>query len=200
MSDFRLEDLVAIVLGLVVVAASLFSIMALIALWPRISKAGRALFRIGAWRMAPSLSTLADDLRERALRRRRVKAFRAATMIGRAREALKQERRALSHYVHSRPDTAGTTPVPVVPDTAATLDPRVVAVNFTEDQWFTALALARLPNGQWRFSGKKLYTLQGGNHNDFVARLKKERDGEITDTTRTPIADRPTSAAFASPR
>lgn len=189
MSDFRLEDLVAIVSGLVVVAASLFSTMALIALWPKIRSALSLLFRVGAWRMVPSLSTLADDLKERTLRRRRVKAFRAATMIGRARAGLKRQ-----HYVETAVRTRGTEERTERTDERSRHDQmweeflldrsreRLIALLVEED--FTVSEIRGLLKGESAAIGQE------------IEAAKKELGKAPSQPYRTPIAQRETDARY----
>lgn len=190
MGDLRLEDLGAIVEGLGIVVLILFGGMALIALWPKIKTTAGLLFRVGAWRMAPSLSTLADDLRERALRRRRVRAFRAALMIRRTREGLRQGR----DYVEQGPRTAQANERTERTNERSPHDllweeflldrsrERVVALLVEED--FTVSEIRGLLKGESAVIGQEI-------------EAARQRLGKAPGQPyRTPIADRPTDARY----
>lgn len=106
-----------------------------------------------------------------------------------------------AHYVQPPPPDTNTTSIPPVSDTGIGVDMAQLASNLTEAQRLEILALARTPKGKWAYSGKKLYTLFGGNYNDFVATMRKLRDGQDDDppeepTVLTPIAGRPTKASY----
>lgn len=104
-------------------------------------------------------------------------------------------------YVESAPPDTDTAPIPPVPDTGIGIDTARLASSLTEAQRLEVLALARGPKGKWIYSGKKLYTLFGGNYNDFVATMRRLRNGQDDDppeepTILTPIAGRPTKASY----
>ena len=106
-----------------------------------------------------------------------------------------------SRYVQPPPPDTDTASIPPVSDTGIGVDMARLAGNLTEAQRLEILALARTPKGKWAYSGKKLYTLFGGNYNDFVATMRKLRDGQDDDppeepTILTPIAGRPTKASY----
>lgn len=85
------------------------------------------------------------------------------------------------------------------PDTSRD-QPPVLGRNLTERE--TIALLANQKNGsKWRYSGKKIYSLVGGNHDQFLAIMREIR-GETTpdeapeDLVLTPIAQRPTRATY----
>ena len=100
-------------------------------------------------------------------------------------------------YVYSPPPQPVSPMIPPVSNTGISTDTRWLAENLTEAQRLEVMALARTNRGKWAYSGKKLYTVFGGNYNDFVATMKRLRDGAGDDlpeepTVLTPIAQRPT--------
>lgn len=104
-------------------------------------------------------------------------------------------------YVEKAPPDTDTAPIPPVSDTGIGIDTSRLAGSLTEAQRLEVLALARTPKGKWAYSGKKLYTLFGGNYNDFVATMRRLRDGQDDDLPEepaipTPIAGRPTKASY----
>ncbi len=184
MGDFRLEDLWAIIQGLLIVGGCLFSGMALIALWPKIEQVARSAWHryvVFQWR-----GYLADTAR--------VKRLRAEIMKSQVRRAGITSR----DYVEMPNDTAGTKTIPPVPDT---VDTKWLAEHLTEEQRLEVMALAKTPKGKWVYSGKKLFTVFGGNYNEFVATMRRLRDGDDDDMPEeppatTPIAMRRTHAKF----
>lgn len=92
-----------------------------------------------------------------------------------------------------------------VPGPGTLPSPAEIAERLTEDQLFEAMVLARNKSGKFRYSGKKLYALKGGNHAEFltlVRRLRGDDQGEMPEepTILTPIAGRPTKASlYADP-
>lgn len=107
------------------------------------------------------------------------------------------------YYVKNKKDTAGISQIPAVSDTGIGIDTAWLANNLTEAQRLEVLALARTPKGKWVYSGKKLYTLFGGNYNEFVSTMRQLRDGQPDEmpeepTVYTPIAGRPTKASYYS--
>lgn len=102
--------------------------------------------------------------------------------------------------VNSAPVVPVSRLIPLVPDTGTGIDTAKIAASLTEAQLLEVLALARGAQGKWLFSGKKLYSLFGGNHNEFVATMRRLRDGQ-TDLPEepdilTPIAQRPTKQSY----
>jgi hypothetical protein len=104
--------------------------------------------------------------------------------------------------VMSNPETAKPA-VPVhrvpVPVPGTPLDTAWIAANLTEDQLFEVIALARNRQGKSLYSGKRIYSMVGGNHGVFLAKLRRLRGGDLSeddDDMLTPIAGRPTRAAY----
>lgn len=190
MGDFRLEDLWAIVQGLIIVGAVLFLLFAFIALWPQIITIARLLFRVGAWRLTPALASLATDLRERA----RAKPVHAAILTEQARQALR----------NVKPSQVVMSPVPSEPPrteerTGRTnersphdllwgefrLDrrrERLIAVLVEED--LTVTEIRTLLKGESTTIGEEIEAAR--------QRLGKAPSQPYT----TPIAQRPTAAQF----
>jgi hypothetical protein len=103
--------------------------------------------------------------------------------------------------VMSRAESGPIATAPAVPGTGAAPGPTPVpGGNLTEDQVFVQLALLKTRAGKWYFSGKRLYSLWGGNHDAFLARMREIRgdgpDDTPDDTIVTPIAGRRTRAAY----
>lgn len=106
-----------------------------------------------------------------------------------------------NHYVENDARDTGINQIPAVSDTGIGVDTAWLANNLTEAQRLEVLALARTPKGKWVYSGKKLYTLFGGNYNEFVSIMRQLRNGQPDEmpeepTVYTPFAGRPTKASY----
>jgi hypothetical protein len=104
-------------------------------------------------------------------------------------------------YVESTPRDTDTASIPAVSDTGIGTDTARLAGSLTEAQMLEVLALARTSKGKWAYSGRKLYTLFGGNYNDFCATMRRLRDDQDDDSPEepavlTPVAGRPTKASY----
>lgn len=105
----------------------------------------------------------------------------------------------------SRPQAAGikevvSKPVSVsVPNTAA-FDLASVPPDLTYEEIVTILAFQATPTGKPLYSGRKIYSLVGGNYNEFSALMRelRSKDDAPADPPPivTPIAGRPTRATF----
>jgi len=100
---------------------------------------------------------------------------------------------------------AGITPPIPVPvsvsgtDTAG-FDLATVPSDLTYEEVVTILAGQISPSGKPVYSGKKIYSLVGGNYNDFTVLMRQLRSKDEapaeSPVDSTPIANRPTSAKF----
>lgn len=98
-------------------------------------------------------------------------------------------------------DQQAVSMVPLVPLPGTWLDVGELAHNLTEAQLLEVLALARDAKGKYRYSGKKIYALVGGNHGMFLATMRQLRGDEKDEMPEepavlTPIAGRPTKASY----
>ncbi len=77
------------------------------------------------------------------------------------------------------------------------IDIVALANNLTEAQYVELGARLQDRRGKFVFSGRNLYKLAGGNHDEFLANMRRWR-GEQTEEPAytTPIVGRPTSARF----
>jgi len=84
-------------------------------------------------------------------------------------------------------------------DTAG-FDLASVPSDLTYEEIVTILAGQMISTGKPAYSGKKIYSLVGGNYNDFTVLMRKLRakDEALAESseTLTPIAQRPTRAIF----
>jgi hypothetical protein len=169
MADMRASDWLTIGIAGAILLACLFGTMVLIAAWPHIVS---SLSRIGG-RMAEE---------------------------GRARRAYRQRMYNMSSSVQSEPVprvVPGAVPVPSTG--ATTIDIPSLARNLTEAQYVELGARLVDRRGKPVFSGKKLYTLAGGNHDEFLASMRRWRGEDTNDEETpyiTPIVGRPTRAVF----
>lgn len=91
-------------------------------------------------------------------------------------------------------------PVSVSGTDTAHFNLAAVPSDLTYEEVVTILAGQVTPGGKPAYSGKKIYTLVGGNYNEFTALMRRLRakDSEPAEPppTTTPIAGRPTRAIF----
>jgi hypothetical protein len=116
-----------------------------------------------------------------------------------ARAARQAER--VRYVAQKEPVPQSSHAVPLVPGTGTRLNTAEIARGLTEDQFIEVLALARNARGRFLFSGRKIYSLVGGNYGEFLVRLRQLRGDEKDDmpeepTILTPIAGRPTKASY----
>jgi hypothetical protein len=90
--------------------------------------------------------------------------------------------------------------VPVSGTDTGDFDLAAVPSDLTYEEVVTILAGQVTPAGKPAYSGKKIYTLVGGNYNEFTALMRRLRtkDNEPAEPppATTPIAGRPTRAVF----
>jgi hypothetical protein len=91
-------------------------------------------------------------------------------------------------------------PVSVSGTDTAHFDLAAIPSDLTYEEVVTILAGQITPGGKPAYSGKKIYTLVGGNYNEFTALMRRLRtkDSEPAEPapTTTPIAGRATRATF----
>lgn len=91
-------------------------------------------------------------------------------------------------------------PVSVSGTDTAPFNLAAVPSDLTYEEVIAILAGQVTPGGKPAYSGKKIYTLVGGNYNEFTALMRRLRakDSEPAEPppTTTPIAGRPTRAIF----
>ena len=116
-----------------------------------------------------------------------------------ARYQAKQVARRYVTYDDDAAPVPSAVPVPVPLPSLGTgaIDIAALADNLTEDQYIELGARLRDRNGKPIYSGKRLYTLAGGNHDEFLANMRRWR-GDLPDAPvyTTPIVGRATSARF----
>lgn len=90
------------------------------------------------------------------------------------------------HRIGPVPGTGGTNQGPAVPTS-----------DLTYDAVFRSTVLLKNKQGGWQHSGKKLYALWGGNHDEFLAKVRSLRGESMPDDAPasppvvSPIAGRP---------
>lgn len=173
MGDLRLNEWINIFLWLLGLGGSMIAVVLLLIVWPQI---------------VSIVSSVGGRLNEE----------------GRARRAYRQRVYNMSSTPKGEP-VPGLVPRSVpVPSTAATkIDLVFLASNLTEAQYIELGARLRDRRGKYVFSGKKLYTLAGGNHDEFLANMRRWQGGQSVDDEPvhvTPIVGRPTSAQFETDR
>jgi hypothetical protein len=130
----------------------------------------------------------------------------------------------LNHWWHTRPRTSGgvkssegarhgtavmssaerpliAVRSPSPREGTAPLPTPVPTTNLTEDRVFRDMVLLKDKQGKWFFSGKKIYTAWGGNHDELLMKVRELRgDGAPEDApddlTPTPYAGRMTRASY----
>ena len=131
------------------------------------------------------------------------------SVVSRIKQRMAEEgeaRRAYRQHVYTMSSSAQNAPVPAVvpgavplPSTAATaIDLPLLASNLTEAQYIELGARLVDRRGKYVFSGKTLYKIAGGNHDEFLASMRRWRGEEPEEDQPyvTPIVGRPTSAKF----
>lgn len=178
MSELRLEDIGAIVGGLLLVGVGLFSVMALIALWPKISAiAGAIWHRYVVFSWDDLMAWLAD------LDNGSVNTFEDD-------EAPPMPSNVMTSAAQ-RPDHTGMI---LVYTTNDLID---AAARLTERERIAVLSAMR--DDQKRlYSANKIAAFLGGDRNSVLATVREFRPAAEDDDTpyTTPIAGRPTRAQF----
>lgn len=126
---------------------------------------------------------------------------------GRRQKAARERRYGYADLSYDMSSSDENEPVPVAGPGAVpapslgtgAVDVATLASSLTEAQYIELGARLRDRRGKPVFSGKKLYTLAGGNHDEFLASMRRWRGDEPTEEEpgyTTPIVGRPTAARF----
>jgi len=174
MGDFRLEDLGAIIQGLVIVGALLFGGMALVALWPKIGMLARATWhRFVFFSWGELMEWVADQ--------------GVNTFDGH------EDDDPLPSIMTSSPVKAPHTDIISV---YTADDLRRAAARLTYRERIAVLAAMR-DDDKKPYSANRIAAFLGGDRNGILAAVREERPvEEESPAYTTPIAGRATSAQF----
>jgi hypothetical protein len=135
---------------------------------------------------------------------------RMVSIVSQLRGRMAEEgaaRRAYRQRVYNMSSAAQDEPVPpsvpvsapVHGTTATAIDLTALGSNLTEAQYIELGARLMDRRGKYVFSGKTLYKIAGGNHDEFLANMRRWRGEETHEEEPvhvTPIVGRPTRAQF----
>lgn len=126
---------------------------------------------------------------------------RLVSRVSRGKDARSAE---LPEWMERREKAGIKLPVPVSVSVSstdtATFDLNAVPSDLTYEEVVTILAGQMTPTGKPLYSGRKIYSLVGGNYNEFTALMRELRSKDDAPAEPppvvTPIAKRPTRATF----